>query len=276
MIKLYKQVDDIRIHAERKCRKLMTPAAEFSPQIQHWYDRIHAYMNLLKLKEGTKKYMNKGNPRRRARKGNIKNPAGLSVEQIQDGLRCCRIRASDLRKQAKGLRKTHLRNCLIVAQEKKDKERAMAIKQKIDRKHNVRMWHTIKRTVKDPRSPQVLRVQRVEDCRVCEYRTKEEVEQVVQEECEVRFNLAHKAPIMKHTLANELGYLEDERPSLVEWLNLVLSGATSIVQFSQQHTPFTVCWNVRAFSILTGYNKRGHRPLGVKILAEMLGNCGHL
>ena len=53
-IKLYKQMDEIRIHAEKKCRKIMTPESEYSPQIQHWYDRIHAYMDLLKLKEGKK------------------------------------------------------------------------------------------------------------------------------------------------------------------------------------------------------------------------------
>ena len=43
-----------------------------------------------------------------------------------------------------------------------------------------------------------------------EYNSKKDVEQVVQEECEIRFNLAHKAPIMNHALAKRLRYLEDE------------------------------------------------------------------
>ena len=68
----------------------------------------------------------------------------------------------------------------------------------------------IKRTVKDPKSPQVLKVQRVENGIVQEYNSKEDVEQVVQEGCKTRFNLAHKAPIMKHALAKRLRYLEDE------------------------------------------------------------------
>ena len=72
-------------------------------------------MDLLKLKQGTHKYMNKGNVRRNARRRDTKNPASLPVEEIQDALRYCRIRASDLRKQAKSLRKAHLRNCLIIA-----------------------------------------------------------------------------------------------------------------------------------------------------------------
>ena len=43
-------MNDIRVHAERKCRKFKTPAAEFTPQVKYWYNRIHAYMDLLKLK----------------------------------------------------------------------------------------------------------------------------------------------------------------------------------------------------------------------------------
>ena len=210
MIKLYSQMDQIRIHAEKQCRNFKTPDAEFSPTIKHWYDRIHAYMDLLKLKQGHKKFTNKGNVRRKARGKGISNPAGLSEEAIRDALRYCKIRARDLRKQAKGLRKSHLRNCLIVAQEKKNKTKVKAIKQIMNREQNVKMWYNIKTVVRDPRSPQVLRVQRVEDGELCEYNTKEEVEQVVQEECNARFTRAHKAPVMKNPLAKRLRYLEDE------------------------------------------------------------------
>ena len=40
--------------------------------------------------------------------------------------------------------------------------------------------------------------------------SKEDIEEVVQEECKSRFTLAHNAPIMKHSLAGKLRYLEDE------------------------------------------------------------------
>lgn len=50
--KLHKQMDEIRVHAEKKCRKLLMPAAEFSPPIQYWYDKIHAYEALIRRKEG--------------------------------------------------------------------------------------------------------------------------------------------------------------------------------------------------------------------------------
>ena len=54
-------MDEIRVHAEKKRKKFLTPAAGYSPVIQHWYDRIYTYVDLLKLKQGTCKNTNKGN-----------------------------------------------------------------------------------------------------------------------------------------------------------------------------------------------------------------------
>jgi hypothetical protein len=50
--KLYKQMTEIRLHAEKKCRKILRPADNFRPTIQMWYDRIHAYLQLIRMKEG--------------------------------------------------------------------------------------------------------------------------------------------------------------------------------------------------------------------------------
>ena len=80
----------------------------------------------------------------------------------------------------------------------------------MDREDILRMWNNIKSAVKESRSSRVLRVQRTENGEVCEYNTKEKVEQVVQEKCEARFTIAHRAPVMKHSLSWWLRYLEDE------------------------------------------------------------------
>ncbi len=48
------------------------------------------------------------------------------------------------------------------------------------------MWYLIKRTVKDPHSPSVLKVQRVVEGKIEEYMVQEDVEQAIQRECEVR------------------------------------------------------------------------------------------
>ncbi len=38
IIKLYKQMTEIRVHAKKKCRKILWPDSNFSPTIQMWYD----------------------------------------------------------------------------------------------------------------------------------------------------------------------------------------------------------------------------------------------
>ncbi len=124
-----------------------------------WYDRIHAYLQLIRLKEG--KASNASNIVRFAKRTHIKRPKELTMEELEDGLQFCRIRKADLRQQAQGLCKVHLRDCLLDTQSKRQNERAKAIKLKLHQEESKRMWYLIKRTVKDPHSPSVLKVQRV-------------------------------------------------------------------------------------------------------------------
>jgi len=72
------------------------------------------------------------------------------------------------------------------------------------------MWYLIKRTVKEPSNPSVLRVQWVVNGEVKDYVVQEDVEQAIQCECEIRFTLAHSAPIMQTLLGERLRYLSDE------------------------------------------------------------------
>jgi hypothetical protein len=55
IIKLYKQMMEIRVHAEKNCRKILQPESDYSPTIQIWYDCIHTYLQLIRLKEGNAK-----------------------------------------------------------------------------------------------------------------------------------------------------------------------------------------------------------------------------
>ncbi len=72
------------------------------------------------------------------------------------------------------------------------------------------MWNLIKRTVKDPHSPSILKVQRVINGETKKYIVQEDVENAIQRECEIRFSLAHSAPIMLTLLGKQLRYLKDE------------------------------------------------------------------
>jgi hypothetical protein len=142
ILKLYNQMTDIRVHAKKKCRKILQPDGNFSPMIKMWYDRIHAYLQLIRMKEGKTK--NTANILCFAWRQHINNPEGLTMEELKDGLQYARIRQADLRKQTKGLQKTHLRDCLVDLLEKNQKKHTMAIKQKINREESKIMWYVIK------------------------------------------------------------------------------------------------------------------------------------
>ena len=146
-----------------------------------------------------------------ARRQHISSPEYLAMDEIKDSLQFVRIRKADLQKQAKGLRKVHLRDCLIDAQAKRQHKRVAAIQQKCIREESKRMWYLIKQTVKDPANPSVVpRVQRVVNGEVKEYIEQEDVEQAIQRECEIQITLAHSAPIMKSLGVERLRYLADE------------------------------------------------------------------
>ncbi len=77
------------------------------------------------------------------------------MEELQDRLQYARIQKVDLRKQAKGLRKVHLWDCLVDSLEKKQKKCTAAIKQTINQEESKRIWYVMKKTVKDSQSPSV-------------------------------------------------------------------------------------------------------------------------
>jgi hypothetical protein len=141
IIKLYQQMTEIRVHAEKKCRKILQPDSDYSPTIQMWYDRIHAYLQLIRMKEGKTK--NNGNVICFAARTHIQDPGNLTMEELKDGLWFCRIWKAELRQQAKGLWKVHLCDCLIDAQTKKQHKRVKDIKQTIHREESKRMWYLI-------------------------------------------------------------------------------------------------------------------------------------
>jgi hypothetical protein len=116
-----------------------------SGTIQMWYDRIHTYLQLIRLKESNVK--NISNILRFAPRQHIERPEQLTLEELKDGLQLACIQKADLWQQAKGLRKVHSQDCLIEAQSKRQHKRVAEMKQKCNRKESKQMWYLIKRTV---------------------------------------------------------------------------------------------------------------------------------
>ena len=81
ILTLYAQMTEIRRYAEKKCRKIHTPISEFSPTIRLWYNRIHVYLQLIRLKEGKTKKVR--NVFKLARKHNILKMVELPVAKLK-------------------------------------------------------------------------------------------------------------------------------------------------------------------------------------------------
>jgi hypothetical protein len=79
----------LAVHAEKKYRKILQPDSNYSPTVQMWYNRIHAYLQLIQMKEGKTK--NVDNIIRFTVRTNIQDPDKLTMEELKDGLRYCRI-----------------------------------------------------------------------------------------------------------------------------------------------------------------------------------------
>jgi hypothetical protein len=72
------------------------------------------------------------------------------------------------------------------------------------------MWYVIKKTVKDPQSQSVVKVQQVLHGKINKYKVQEDVAHANQQECEIRFSLAHSILIMSTLLGKRLRYLSNK------------------------------------------------------------------
>jgi hypothetical protein len=55
----------------------------------------------------------------------------MSLDKLEKGLQVARLRKAALRKSARELQKSHLRECLLKAQSTKDLQKVRAIKQRM-------------------------------------------------------------------------------------------------------------------------------------------------
>ena len=96
-------MDEIRVHAERTCRKLHCSALQFSPTVQYWWNRVQSYKRLIRIKKG-----GNGDLSRASRKANvceIAEPRSLSIAACEEGLRYAKARMKSLKLTHKGLKK---------------------------------------------------------------------------------------------------------------------------------------------------------------------------
>ena len=108
-----KQTVEIGLHAAAKCRKIYKPSLPFSQEVHVCDERKKIYNGLLRRLDG--RCHNESNLIKKAWQFEITYPRELSRYQCLDGVRYCKVRLFGMKKSARGLRKVHLRNRLILA-----------------------------------------------------------------------------------------------------------------------------------------------------------------
>jgi uncharacterized protein (UPF0332 family) len=206
---LDKQVVEIQLHCEKKCRKIYRADLAFSAPIKLWHERVQVYTKLLRMHDG--KIQNVGNLCRLARKRGIKWPRQLSVEEIRHRRAYAKARKRELWKTAPALCREHLRNLLVEAEAKGHEELVSDIRAIMEREGIKRMWWTIRSVMNDKSGKSVTLVEKVVDGKTVECTAEEDVIAAIQEETEVRFHLANSAPICQGLLGEQLGYLADTK-----------------------------------------------------------------
>eukprot|EP00956_Cyclotella_meneghiniana_P032414 scaffold89146_cov64-Cyclotella_meneghiniana.AAC.5 len=206
---LDKQVIEIQLHCEDRCRTIYHPNSPFSPDYSVWHRRQQVFKRLIEMQEGTVR--NTGVLCKAARRLGIVAPIRWSISECVHGIVVCKAWKQKLSKFGPSLWAEHLQECLLDAEAKGDTERAKAIRNMMDREDSATMWQRLAYTFSDNggRSNTVTRVERIEDGNVVEYTVQEEMEQVVREETQYRFTLASSSPLCNGLLGEHLGYLAD-------------------------------------------------------------------
>jgi hypothetical protein len=120
-----------------------------------------AYQGLVKLLDSTTR--KSSNLFREAIKAGIPAPCLLTRDQCLDGVEACTRRLKVLKAQSSGLRKVHLHDCLIKAQEEEDEARSKGTLCTIKREEQKLVWQRINQAIDNPSLGAIPLVQKIKD-----------------------------------------------------------------------------------------------------------------
>jgi len=199
-----RQMTQILVTGERQCRKITKRPLPFSAPVAYWIHRKWAYQALDRL--ATDKCRNRGNARRKAKRAGL-DSVSLTHEQCKEGIAVCNHHLEQLKTQALGLRKVHLRNCLIQAEDLEDKEKYKEILRIIEREEQRSTWRAIRRVTNDPQLGAITFVQRESPDGIINITNRADMCQEIQQVTERRFELAESASVTSSSLAISVGFL---------------------------------------------------------------------
>jgi hypothetical protein len=148
-----------------------------------------------------------------------------------------------------GLRKVHLQDSYIRAQESGDDSKCKDILRIIGREEQKLMWRRINRALDKPSLGAIPFVQRLENGLVVDVTATDKMNREIQTVTEKRFNLSMSAPITMSSLRPRLGFLSD-----TNFANNLLTGDVHIPWDIDDVTATVLEEFIRLFGLL----REGH------------------
>ncbi len=190
---LDKQMVKIQLGSKKQCQPIYSANLPFSEPVHPLHFRPRAYQGLLARLQH--KAPQTSNIIQQAIKACISQLRLLSPDQCLDGIEVCSRKLKGLQTHAHGLKKVHLHNCLIQAQDGGDKERYKGILRTIECKEQKSIWKQINRATDDPRLGAIPLVQQMEGTEVVDIVETKEMNAEIQQVMEQRFDLSMSVSI---------------------------------------------------------------------------------
>ncbi len=208
---IHNEMDEYKRNAESRCRKITKPSLPYSPTTSFWYDQIHAYRTLIRIKTGVAgPGTDVSRAIRTALRKKIPNPRLLTVAQCWDGIKAARLHQKNiLNKTADGERKQYLSKQATSAGRRGDTSTERAIHQRMKQEHDRNIWKRIKRATNTSTSRACMEVQVRDGQQTTTYTSKTDIENAIQHEIKSRFALGNSAPISRTLLGDDLKYLSN-------------------------------------------------------------------
>ena len=108
------------IHVEKTCRKIKCCRIPYLPEASIWIRRAQVYYSIIRWHKGL--IWNKGNLKRAARRCNIQNPMGLSMDKVLQQFEECKQECKFYQENGKWFQAKHLNEWMRLAQEHDDEE----------------------------------------------------------------------------------------------------------------------------------------------------------
>ncbi len=199
---LDKQMVEMQLGSEKQCCPIFSTNLPFSKPVRTLHFRRRAYQGLLACFQH--KVPRTSNIIRQAIKAGIPQPRLLSANQCLDGIEVCTCKLKGLQSQAHGLRKVHLQDCLIQAQDEGDNAQYKGILRTIECEEQKSIWKRINRATDNPRLGAIPFVQRMEGSNVVDITDTKEMNAEIQQVTEQRFDLSMSAPITMSLLRKKI------------------------------------------------------------------------